>query len=92
MKVEPYQWIPVKWRELTEEEREHEYGEVPIAMADFLTPDDGDEILITRGGRVETTVYDASDGYIGDEDWNDWLTEVDAWIPMPKPYKKDGAE
>ena len=85
------EWIEVKWRDLTEEEREYYdgyYGEGEVTkMADFETPDDGDEILISQGNGkwVSVTVFCNVDG-IGDEYGNDWLYEVDAWMPLPKGF------
>lgn len=84
------EWIEVKWRDLTEEEREY-YSSDITAIADFETPDDGDEILISQnnGKWVSATVFCNDDYGIGDEYGNDWLYEVDAWMPMPKGFVKE---
>ena len=88
------EWIEVKWRDLTEEEKEY-YGNDDItAMADFETPDDGDEILISQcnGKWVSITVFCTDENGIGDEHGNDWLDEVDAWMPLPKGFVKEQKE
>lgn len=91
--VEFGKWIPVTSREMTEEER-NEYN---LAYDDNIThiitgplPDDGDEILISRnnGKWVDLVVFSNDDYGVGDENGNDWLTEVDAWMPLPKGYIK----
>ncbi|MBQ0074525.1 MAG: hypothetical protein KBT34_10050 [Prevotella sp.] len=85
------EWIEVKWRDLTEEEREYYDDDDITKMADFETPDDGDEILISQGnGKWVSVVVFCNDDYgIGDEDGNDWLDEVDAWMPLPKGFVKE---
>lgn len=88
------EWIPVKWREMTEEEREY-YPEGTTCISDFKLPDDGDEILISRnnGKWIELVEFCNDCDYgIGDENGNDWLTDVDAWMPLPKGYVKDEKE
>lgn len=87
------EWIPVKWRPITDEEREdYGYGEDIKFITDSPLPDDGDEILISRynGKWVSLVVFcnDADYG-VGDEDGNDWLEDVDAWMPLPEGYKKE---
>ncbi len=86
------EWIPVKWREPTKEEKRHyEF------MADCPMPDEGQEILITRKyvsrrtGKKEyfvemdTCLFD--DGYYLDsgEEWKD----IVAWAPKPEPYTEE---
>ena len=84
------EWIPVKWRPLDEEEREFYYEDI-TCIACFETPDDGDEILISRnnGEWVDLVVFCNNEFGIGDEDGNDWLDEVEAWMPLPEGYKKE---
>lgn len=88
------EWIEVKWRDLTEEEKSYYdeyYGEGEVTkMADFETPDDGDEILISQAnGKWVSLVVFCNDDGIGDEYGNDWLDEVDAWMPLPKGFVKN---
>ena len=85
--VEDADWIPVKWRELTEEEQKEYADNDYKAMADFRIPEDGEEILIcSKRGYVSAVVFCFDDYGIGDEQGNDWLEDVAAWRPMPKPY------
>lgn len=79
-------WIPVKTRELTEEEKE-EYPDATF-MYDCNLPDDGEEVLVTTwGGNVALDTFCRDDGcyfenYCDEED-------VIAWQPLPEPYKGD---
>lgn len=85
------EWIPVRFRKITEEEREENcWGSDITHIADCELPDDGDEILISRfnGKWVELTVFCNDDYGVGDENGSDWLYEVDAWMPLPKGYVK----
>lgn len=83
------EWIEVKWRDLTDEEKES-YPEYS-AWADFELPDDGEEILISRnnGKWIELVTFDFDEG-VGDDAGSDWLYEVDAWMPLPKGFVKEG--
>ncbi len=86
-------WIPLKWMELTEEEKEY-YGEEYIdAFADCPLPDDGDEILISKcNGKWVNLVVFSNDEFITDESGNDWVNDVDAWMPLPRGYVKEDEE
>ena len=82
-------WIPVKYHQISEKEREEESISKDIHyMLDCKMPDDGQEILVTNG---ETTWQDTSfidcDGYYLDSNY-DWI-DVTAWRPLPEPYKED---
>lgn len=104
------EWIPIKYRPLTEEERiafaEHygveccdtleEKAEVlKEALAfDCPMPEDRQSILISTSWGVVEDVADNDidgEGFIcsGLEINGDW-DGVDAWMPLPKPYRKDG--
>jgi len=86
-------WIPIKWHEITEEEREREgYPEEWITHLDCLMPDDGQEILITvkgsKGSRwVEKDTALIDDGHYLDSGY-DWVDDAIAWMPLPEPYKE----
>lgn len=90
-------WIPVKWHEITDEEREREgYPEEWLTMLDCLMPNDEEEILVTvkssRGGlHVEKDVCYVDDGYSLDSGY-DWIDDVVAWMPLPKPYKAESED
>ena len=90
-------WIPITYRDATEEDRIEICGYNNENIAHIFTcrlPDDGDEVLISRnnGKWVDLVVVCDDDYGIGDEDGNDWLYEVEAWMPLPKGYVKDGVE
>jgi hypothetical protein len=82
-------WIPVKYHQISEKEREEESISRDIHyMLNCKMPDDGQEILVTNG---ESTWQDTSfidcDGYYLDSGY-DWI-EITAWRPLPEPYKED---
>ena len=76
------QWIPVKWREPTEEESKYY-----TYMADCEMPEDGQEILVTDGKYVwkDECTYDDGFGLDSLEDWQN----ITAWMPLPEPWKGD---
>lgn len=82
-------WIPVKYHEITDEEREENGFSDDIAYClDCKMPEDEEEILVTRKWK---------DGYIIEHDMCivdieyslesglEW-TDVIAWQPLPAPY------
>lgn len=84
------EWIPIKMRPMTDEEKA-EYLECGDGFIyDCRLPDDGDEVLITTvyGSVVQTTFYNDYDYGCYFEMYED-EDEVLAWMPLPKPYKKD---
>ena len=98
------QWIPITYRPLTEKERiafaEHygiEYCDTIEEKAfDCPMPEDGQEILIsTSWGVIEDAADNVIDGEgficYGLETNGDW-DGVEAWMPKPEPYKKEGKE
>lgn len=97
-------WIAITYRPLTGKERiafaEHygiEYCDTLDEKAfDCLMPEDRQHILIsTSWGVVEDWADNDIDGegFIvrGLEVNGDW-DGVDAWMPMPEPYQKEGEE
>ena len=90
-------WIPVKWHNITEEEREQEgYPKEWLTMLDCLMPNDEEEILVTvkssRGGLyVEKDICYVDDGYSLDSGY-DWIDDVIAWMPLPNPYKTESED
>lgn len=85
--IEPEsKWIPFQVRELTDEEREEhpDWGWI----IDGDVPEDGQEILISRGDWVTTdTFIDEGECYL-DGGWE--IEKGMAWMPLPDPYKKEG--
>ena len=86
-------WIPVKTRPMDEEERAYwsdllgydvEYEDA--VMFDCKMPDDGQEILVSFGKWVNMDKCDIDGGLYGLEGNGDW-DGVDAWMPLPKPWK-----
>lgn len=102
--VNPCEWIPIKYRPMTIEERKAfadycgiEYCDTfGTEMFDCPMPEDGQEILISKSWGVVEDVADNDidgEGFIcyGLETNGDW-DGVNAWMPKPEPYKKGGAE
>lgn len=85
------QWIPIKWHNCTDEDREkYGFGNDIVAVFDCEMPDDDQPILVTTShGYVNQDVCYIDDGYSLDSGW-DWIDDVKAWRPLPEPYRKDG--
>lgn len=80
------EWIPIKTRPLTEEEKE-EYPDCDF-MYDCKLPEDGEEVLVTTSsGYVALDTFCRDDGCYF-ECYCD-QGDVLAWQPKPKPYKED---
>ena len=85
--AERFQWIPVKVRPTTEEDG-IDMQEYPWYL-DFPLPDDDERILVSRNGYVDTDENQTFDGisyYL--DGWGDWA-DVEAWMPLPEPYKEE---
>ena len=83
-------WIPVKWHEITDEEREREgYPKDWACYLDNIMPYDGQRILITtKGGFVELDECYSDDGCTFSLDSGyDWIDDVIAWCELPEPYQ-----
>lgn len=83
------EWIPVKWHEITDEERDREgYPEDWAYFLDCEMPDDGERILVTtKNGFVELDECYCDGEYVL-ESGDDWIGDVLAWTQLPKPYKE----
>lgn len=82
------EWIPIKTRPLTEEEKS-EHPEWQDAF-DCPLPEDSQEVLITDiYGNVELDTFynEGSEGCYFENNCDDG--EVVAWMPLPEPYKKE---
>lgn len=80
------QWIPIKTRELTAEEKT-EYPDITF-MWDCPLPDDAQDVLIsTSWGDVKICTFcvDEYGSYFDEMDEDDVL----AWMPLPQPYTKE---
>lgn len=94
------EWIPVKYRPLTPEERikfaEYygiEYCDTVNEKAfDCHMPEDRQKILVSGSWGVSVDVADNDiDGGLtiyGLEGNGDW-EGIDAWMPLPEPYKEE---
>ena len=82
------QWIPIKWHDCTDEDRE-KYGLSSdiVAVFDCEMPDDNQQILVTTThGYVNQDVCYIDDGFSLDSGW-DWIDDILAWMPLPEPWK-----
>ena len=86
-------WIPVKWHEITDEEREREgYPKDWAVLMDCDMPSDEQEILVTTTrGIVEKDVCYLDGEFSLDSGW-DWVDDVTAWMPLPEPYREEDAK
>ena len=96
--LEAQQWIPVKIRPMTTEERKYysdhwgmdvEYYDA--VMFDGQMPNDGQTVWVTtKCGNVFQDVCEDDDGYIGLEG-NGYWDDIVAWMPVyvPEPYVPD---
>lgn len=82
------EWIPVKWHEITDEEREREgYPKDWVVYIDCEMPCDEQEILVqTKSGYVRWDVCYEDGEFSLDSGW-DWIEDIVAWMPLPEPYK-----
>ena len=81
-------WIPIKWHEITEEEREREgYPEEWDIIYDSRLPEDGTDTLIQTKWGIDIAPFceDESGAY-----WEQYETpgEVIAWQPLPESYEE----
>ena len=84
--LENSSWIPIKTRELTDEEKE-EHPDCTF-MWDCPLPDDAQDVLIsTSWGDVKICTFcvDFYGSYFDEMDEDDVL----AWMPLPEPYTKE---
>ena len=99
---EPYhnrprgEWTPISYRPMDEEEYEDykkEFGEIPIEHRKMFScpmPEDDQEILIcTSWGGVSQDRCELDEYGYALETQGDWDGVV-AWMPLPKPYQKEG--
>ena len=84
-------WIPVKWHDCTDEEREkYGFSDDIAVVSDNVMPDDNQEILVTTShGYVEKDVCYIDDGFSLDSGY-DWVDDIIAWMPLPEPYREEG--
>lgn len=91
------QWIPVKTRPMTQEEREYYelhwdvvLDDEEAVLFDCPMPEDKQTIWVTtKNGYLFQDTCENDDGYIGLEGNGDWY-DIVAWMPVlvPEPYKE----
>ena len=96
--VAEQQWIPIKTRPMTEEEKEYYSDTLGIdpeyyggCMFDCQMPEDGQRVWVqTKNGYIFDDVCDRDDfiGLEGNGDWDD----IVAWQPMFVPEPWEGGE
>ena len=89
--IEPEsQWIPIKWHDCTDEDREkYGFSNDIVVVFDCEMPSDEQEILITTShGYVYKDVCYIDDGFSLDSGY-DWIEDIIAWMPLPEPYKEE---
>ena len=82
------EWSPIKWHEITEEEREREgYPKDWVVYIDCEMPCDEQEILVqTKTGCIRWDVCYEDGDFSLDSGW-DWIEDIVAWRPLPEPYE-----
>ena len=95
------QWIPVKYRPMTEDEKAYWLdrlwydGECELSdnmMFDCQMPDDGQKILVcSKCGNIWIDTHEDDGGLMGLEENDDWEGIV-AWMPLPEQYKEENNE
>lgn len=83
------EWIPIKTRKLTEEERRVFSVDDVTYIYDCALPDDGENVLVTTSDGEVAVAHFYNDGFFGCyfeyyEDEGDAI----AWAKLPSPYKK----
>ena len=95
--AEETRWIPIKTRPMTEEEKEDffEYADSrcddTYTILDCPLPDDGQEVILSVNGYVGTDIFCRDSAYGCYFESYD-IDDVDAWMPLPQPYKAEGSD
>lgn len=87
--LERQRWIPIKWHDCTDEDREkYGFNNDIVVVFDCEMPDDNQSILVTTShGYINQDVCYIDDGYSLDSGW-DWIDDIKAWMPLPEPYQE----
>lgn len=80
-------WIPVTYHAPVKEDGE---DATYAYILDCPMPEEGQEILISFNSVVDMDVCCYDEGWYLDNR-GDW-TDVDAWMPLPAPYKESEGE
>ena len=81
-------WVPITYRDMTEEEKEYFEAEFDEAkILDCTLPNIDEEVFVSHRGSVYTDIFHNDRGIVYFEDVD--IEDVDAWMPLPKPYEKE---
>lgn len=85
--LENSSWVPITYREMTQEEK-NEFTVEETKILNCPLPDDGEEVLITTEFRnVYMDVFHNENGDCYFEYYE--IEDVRAWMPLPEPYKAE---
>lgn len=85
--LENSSWVPITYREMTQEEK-NEFTVEGTKILNCPLPDDGEEVLITTEFRnVYMDVFHNENGDCYFECYE--IEDVRAWMPLPQPYKAE---
>lgn len=91
--LEQTRWMPLTKRPTTEEEREY-YKGWPDAGDDVVfdgeLPENNQEVIVSCGDDVRTDIFCKEDGGYHFECVD--IRKVEAWMPLPEPYKQEVEE
>ena len=76
------EWIPITYREADEDELDGGYE----YMLTCPLPEEHQEVLVSIKGKVYTDIIVYYDDW-SSERFGD-LRDIDAWMPLPEPYKE----
>ena len=81
------EWIPVKIRPMTEEEKAEYNCNDDVKIFDCPLPEDGQDVLVTtRYGDVQMDTFFTDEGSYFERYCDEG--DVLAWMPIPEPYKE----
>jgi len=88
--IQESKWTPLKYRPLTEEERERFSDEID-SVFDCDLPDEGEEVLITfKDGSVGTDTFCKDGDYCYFDNYDS--SSIIAWRHKPEGYKEEVSE
>lgn len=83
--LEQTEWIPITYRDADEEEKGNGFDYI----LDCPLPEENEAVFISGGHHVhiDTMCYD--NGWWHFDSYGD-IRDIDAWMPLPKPYRSEG--
>lgn len=82
--LEATEWIPITYRDADEDEQE----DGVIYMLTCPLPEENEAVFISVGHHVHIDTMCYGNGWYFDN-YGD-IRDVDAWMPLPKPYRSEG--